>query len=300
MVLGIDIIPSELLRTFLIVKRTGSYTEAADILGLTQPAISLQIKRLQHLVGGDLFERGAGGFVLTSKGDMVERYATGIMNLNVQILRCCGNGDVGRTFRVGVQNVFASTHLLSLKDALNSRLPEHRALISFGKGEVLLDNLRAGYLDAAFVVHADTNAPLPGVSRDEIWEEPMAWVCSNSFVVGEGRPIPLLSWPKTVSDSLAVRSFSDAKATYAVAIVASDLTTHLVAARAGLGVFILPRRVVPPDLKIAEFHYLPRLPAKTSGVYVNESLSCGEARLLRDAIASAMRPDATPAPAKMF
>lgn len=120
----------------------------------------------------------------------------------------------------------------------------------------------------------------------------MCWVCSPSFVLGEGRPIPFLSWPNSVSDVLAIEALDQAGATYAVVLVGSDLTTHFVAARAGIGVFIMPRRLVPLDLKVADFHYLPRLPSVASGIYVNEAISQSEARLLEDAIGDVMPPNA--------
>lgn len=102
MVLRSEVIPSELLRSFLVIQRTGSYTEAAEMLGLSQPAISSHMKRLQHMVGGDLFERGPGGLHLTSRGETVERYAARILNLNWQMLRLCGAGERNRTYRIGI------------------------------------------------------------------------------------------------------------------------------------------------------------------------------------------------------
>jgi DNA-binding transcriptional LysR family regulator len=119
----------------------------------------------------------------------------------------------------------------------------------------------------------------------------MSWACSKGFVVGEGRPIPFLSWPKSVSDRVATKALADSNASYEVAVVASDLTTHLAAARAGLGVFAMPRRILPPDMKVADFHYLPRLPGTISGVCTNEAVPKAEASLLLGAIANAMAPN---------
>jgi DNA-binding transcriptional LysR family regulator len=289
MVLRTDVIPSELLRSFMTIQRTGSYTDAAEVLGLSQPAISSHMKRLQHMVGGELFERRTGGLHLTARGETVKDYATRILNLNSQMLRLCGAGERKRTLRVGIQNVFAPTHLARLQRSLESGLPEQRSIVTWSMGKELLDNVRAGYLDAAFVVR-------PVGSDDQLddqWDEEMSWVCSSGFVLGEGRPIPLLSWPDSVSDSLLVAALSRAGASYSFVMVGSDLSTHLAAARAGIGLFTLPRRLVPADLRIADFHYLPRLPRARCGVSVNEAISPADADLLRDVIGDAMRPDAS-------
>ena len=148
--------------------------------------------------------------------------------------------------------------------------------------------MKAGYLDAAYIVRDATD----GTGLDDRWDERMCWVSSPGFVVGEGRPVPLLSWPNSLSDSLAIASLAQSDTSYIVALVAYDLTTHLSAMRAGLGVCALPQRLVPKDLRTAGLHFLPPLPLARSGVLVNEGLPQQEARLLREAIEEVMPPNA--------
>jgi DNA-binding transcriptional LysR family regulator len=184
--------------------------------------------------------------------------------------------------------VFSLTHFLDLHRILERGLREHRSVITWGCGAELYDDVRSGYLDAAFAVHATT-----GVSQMNYqWEEEMCWVCSPHFVLGEGRPVPLLSWPNSIADLLAIEALAEMGVAYSVVLVATDLTTHLVAARAGIGVFIMPRRLVPADLRSAEFHFLPRLSSVASSIYVNEAIPPAEVRLLRDAICDVMPPNA--------
>src|SRR5271156_7053751 len=59
---------SDLLRTFVTVSETGSFTRAAAVVGRTQSAVSLQVKRLEELAGGPLFERGSRGVAPTRLG----------------------------------------------------------------------------------------------------------------------------------------------------------------------------------------------------------------------------------------
>src|SRR4051812_5119424 len=61
-------IPTELLRTFLALVEAGSFTKAAQLLELTQPAISLQMKRLESLIGADLLGKNTTGVQLTDRG----------------------------------------------------------------------------------------------------------------------------------------------------------------------------------------------------------------------------------------
>lgn len=288
MVLRSEVIPSELLRTFLLIEKTGSYTDAADILGLSQPAISSHMKRLQQMVGGELFDKSHGGLSLTSRGETVKHYATRILNLNSQMLRQCGAGESKRTFRIGVQSVFAATHLASMQQNIARRLPDHRTVITWGTGAEIHDDLKAGYLDAAYIVRD----AIEDNQRGQCWDETMCWVSCPGFVVGEARPVPLLSWPNSLSDRLAIASLSQSDTPYTVVLVAYDLATLLSAIRAGIGVCVLPQRLVPKDLRTAEHHFLPPLPLARSSIYVNEGLPQQQAHLLREAIEEVMPPNA--------
>ena len=75
-------LPIDLLRTFVTVIEVGSYTYAATLLGRTQPAISLQIKRLEELVDQPLIVRKGRHVVLTERGELLIDQARQILRLN--------------------------------------------------------------------------------------------------------------------------------------------------------------------------------------------------------------------------
>ena len=75
-------IPTDLLRTLVAVVDLHSFTKAANSLGVTQPAVSAQIKRLQQLIGADLFDRSGQSMMLTSHGERVVARARRLLSLN--------------------------------------------------------------------------------------------------------------------------------------------------------------------------------------------------------------------------
>src|SRR5207245_2225331 len=79
-------IPTELLRTLVTVVDVRSFTKAAHCLGMTPPAVSAQIKRLQILLGGELLDKSAPGVALTPKGETVVRRARQLLSVNDQIV----------------------------------------------------------------------------------------------------------------------------------------------------------------------------------------------------------------------
>ena len=161
-------IPVVLLRSFISISGHGSFTKAAEELNLTQPAISAQIKRLQRMVGGDLFFKKAQGVGLTELGSMVEIYARRILALNDQIIAIAGHAPKHETVNLGIQNMFAGHVLVDVV----SQVPQtgHYRFVC-ASAPVLAEKLKAGYVDLVFMLSRSE-------SRRNIiaeWNEPIVW-----------------------------------------------------------------------------------------------------------------------------
>jgi len=90
-------IPTELLRTLVFVVDQRSFTKAAQSLGVTQPAVSAQIKRLQFLLGYELLDKSAPGVSLTPRGEMVVTHARRMLSINDQIAQLGGGQPTAQT-----------------------------------------------------------------------------------------------------------------------------------------------------------------------------------------------------------
>ena len=75
-------LPTDLLRTFVSVIDLGGYTRAADALGRTQPAVSLQMKRLEELLDARLITHEGRELKLTEEGEALAVYARQLLRLN--------------------------------------------------------------------------------------------------------------------------------------------------------------------------------------------------------------------------
>jgi DNA-binding transcriptional LysR family regulator len=284
-------IPIELLRSFVVIQESGSFTKAAEALNLTQPAISAQIKRLQQLVGGEVFVRSGFGISLSEKGEIVSRYARRILAMNDQILSLTGTAAIAKSIRIGVPIVYASRMLPDLIAACRAASDGERLHFSCEASADLSRSLSSGYLDIAFIASGD----VPLALQIERWTESMCWVCAPEFSVSPGASIPLQSWPYGVSDQLAIEALENAGLSYSVIFTASDLSAHLAALRSGLGYIVLPQRLVPPDLKIAREHFLPALPPCNTGIYINSERDTRKLRNVAARMAEVLRAeDSTP------
>src|SRR5258707_13162140 len=105
-------IPTDLLRTLISVVDLRSFTRAAQAQGITQPAVSAQIKRLQMLLGGDLFDKSAPGVTLTVKGQRVVGHARRLLALNDQMLELAAHGSSVARLRIGLATDYFEDHAL--------------------------------------------------------------------------------------------------------------------------------------------------------------------------------------------
>jgi DNA-binding transcriptional LysR family regulator len=141
-----------LLRSFLMVADSGSLAAAADRLGLTQAAVSLQMRALEQEFGGALFDRGGRGLVPNGRGRRLKPEAERLLGLYEEI-RAGFVGDTGMTGEVAVGAVVSAMGALARAVAeLKRDHPRLEVRLVTGKSGELADQVIDGRLDAALVV----------------------------------------------------------------------------------------------------------------------------------------------------
>ena len=251
-------IPTEIVRTVVSIAETGSFSKAGEKLRLGQPAVSAQVKRLQLLVGGPVFEKAPGGVVPTARGRHVLAHARKLIDANDQILSIGGAVRDHPPLRLGLAALYVDDFLLRWKpeqfDGAIHFVCDHSAELARG----LLD----GYIDVGCIV----NPPAGAGELIESWTEQPVWVRAKDFVLSPGAPIPLVSWPGGILDRLAVDALEKAGLTYRVVFASADYEARLAALRARIGLMAVPLRRVPEALVIAKEYYLPPLDPLPAGI----------------------------------
>ncbi|BCA61608.1 hypothetical protein HMP09_0842 [Sphingomonas sp. HMP9] len=115
----------DLYRTFEAVLRTGSLSQAARSLGLTQPSVSRHIDALERAVGRDLFVRTQRGLTPTAAALELKPYADSLAATSAALLRTAAGtaGAIAGTVRVSASEVVAAEHLPAMLARLRSRHP---------------------------------------------------------------------------------------------------------------------------------------------------------------------------------
>src|SRR5260370_30832868 len=142
-------IPTDLLRTFVAIYQLGSFTKAAHLFELTQPAVSAHMKKLEALIGADLIERNIVGVTLTACGEEVLKYARRILLINDQIVGAASQQRTLPVVRLGIPNIFAAVKLRRILTECPSVVGSSRLQVCCDHSPDLLRSVRSGYLDLA-------------------------------------------------------------------------------------------------------------------------------------------------------
>jgi DNA-binding transcriptional LysR family regulator len=261
-------IPTDLLRTLVAVVDLRSFTKAAVSLGLTQPAVSAQIKRLQFLLGGDLFDRSTQGISLTPHGEMVMSYARRLLSINDQIVHLGGATPRPElAIRVGSSSDYIASILPGALGRFRERWPDVRFVVRTEPYEPLVRDLRSGEVDLVVGL-----SQTPPCDAHHFWAEEMIWVRGAKTRLDRDRPVPLVSYGEPCTyHRMAVAALKAAGLHWDNVFTGPSVTSLGGAIAAGLGVMVVTRRVACDFGMIAcEDPLLPSLPELYCGIYLRE------------------------------
>ncbi|MDJ1131709.1 LysR family transcriptional regulator [Streptomyces iconiensis] len=239
-----------LLRTFLAVHRAGSFTRAAALLGLSQPAVTGQIRSLERQMGRPLFVRQARGVAATTVGEELAHRVAPHLDALMEITESrLGEEATGRTLYLAGPPEFTSLRALPALAPLVERGMALRA--AFGSAEESLDGLAAGHYDLALSTarpRGELMSTTPLCDEEHILVAAPRWAARLSAAVLRAKgPGPLESVPVIdVHESMPLASrywgaVFDAEPVRTGALVAPDLRAALECVAAGAGMAVLPR-----------------------------------------------------------
>lgn len=282
-------VPIEIIRTVVAIAETGSLSKAGERLGLSQPAISSQVKRLQSLVGGALFVKTAGGTTTTELGKVAVQQARRILEANDQLLRLGGNNEGPLAVRLGISTLLADEFI-----RLQSAVALADVFVHADLSPAIVRGLVDGYIDVAFIYSNPLTDNEQDITIVNEAEEPSVWVRSRDFVLRPGAPLPILAWP---GDDWMIRTLTKHNMSYKIVFRSPNHQLRLEAARAGIGLTIIPERMVPSFLIPAREYYLPQLPMLRRLLCVRSGLDDDRATALVHQLAQVFFTDAGKIPA---
>ncbi|SEL18482.1 DNA-binding transcriptional regulator, LysR family [Roseovarius azorensis] len=271
----------EQIRTFLAVVRLGGVSKAAQVLNLTQPAVTTRIRNLEQSLGADLFDRTGSGMRLTKRGELLLKYAEQFEQLGELVQKDViePEGTEGR-LRLGVSETIAQCWLPEFIARLHQIYPRLEIEINVD----ISMNLRAGLLDREIDLaillgpvsdHAVDNIELPGFD--------LAWYQAPGSDHGGGASAgyfsrPVITYARNTRPYRELKSELFRRVGPGIALFpSSSLSACFRLVEAGLGVAALPRALGAAYVesgRIAEFDpgWHPE-PLRFSASYMGEPRS---------------------------
>ena len=237
-------IPIELLRTAVAIAETGSYTRAARELGLSQPAVSLHVKRLQKILLGEIFDVSSGTPQLTPYGELVIDNARRLLNFNDQLLTLANVNPRNKDqLFLGIPNGIGMPTLTGLLKNLSCG-QSNEIIFRNLNTQHLLKGLEGGYIDIALLADPHGTPPVAVLE----WWEPLYWVKGPEFRFDPTKSVPLVSWPGGLADRFGIAALKGAGLRYGIAFVGAQLDSRLAAVKGGVGIMVLPARSKTDEL----------------------------------------------------
>lgn len=240
-----------LLKTFLVLAQTKNFTKAANKLYRSQSAISLQIGRLEALLGKALFVRDQRHVSLTVEGEELVAYAKHMLQLEEKMLKHFQKPHIKGKVTFGTPEDLATVYLPGILANFVDTYPE--VLIDV-RCEFTLDLLKGfdqGLYDLVLIKQAP-NHQHP--RSQEVWKETLVWVGSKTsfpYLKKAGECIPLILAPSPcVYRERAIDALNREKIPWRMVYTSPSLTGTLAAVKAGLGLSVLPMNMIPKELCI--------------------------------------------------
>lgn len=240
-------IPTDLLRTFVTAIDSGSFTRAAELVGRTQSAVSLQIKRLEDVAGVQLFLRHAHKQSLTPEGRSLAQYARRILALNDEALAKLRQPTVAGKVRFGAPHEYTASLLPEFLGKFAQVHPNVMLEVTSDLSKNLLRRQQAGEFDLVIALHGEASAD----KGQRIFTEPLVWISSADHERHTQSPLPLvLAPPPCIYRHRMLQALNQLERPCQIVYLSSSYSGISAAVRAGIGVTVMAGSTTPSDVKV--------------------------------------------------
>ncbi len=281
-------LPTDLLRTFVTIADLGGVTRAAAVLSRSQPAISLQVKRLEEMLGARLLTRRGRRMQPTEEGALLLEYARQILRLNDEIVTAMVRPKVAGHIRLGIPNEFAMSVLPVILGRFAQSHPDVTLEVNCALSTHLLEGLADQDFDVVLAIHDK-----PPRQAQRLWKEDLVWVSAPTHNSHDEQPVPLIVAPRgCVYRKRIIDTLSEKEVPWRVVYTSTSYGGIRAAALAGLGVTALAKSTMPDGLRLlpSSARYPALKPAEVA-IHVDRAQASDATLRLVDHVSSSIQSD---------
>ncbi|MEC7257406.1 MAG: LysR family transcriptional regulator [Pseudomonadota bacterium] len=270
------------LRSFVAVADSGGVTRAAGFLHLTQSAVSMQLKRLEELLGVDLLDRSGRGVALTAAGEQLLAYARRMVALNDEVIGRLTDQAFEGEVVLGVPHDIVYPAVPRVLQQFNAAYPRFKVHLLTLNTTALKQKFARGEVDLILTTEADRQPGSECLATKELH-----YVGALGGSAWRQRPLDLALGRHCIFRPLVLRALDGAGVEWNLAVDTDSDRTLEATVAADLGVQALLEGTLPPHLEVVKHEgQLPELPVHYINYYGGDT--SGEvfqtlSRLLREA-----------------
>lgn len=242
----------ELLRTFIAFADTGSFKQASELVFRSQPAVSMQMKRFEDIVGKQLFAKKGRDLALTKAGLNMVSHARQLLSLHDGIVDTIQGQKIDGKVRIGIPDDYAMLFLPTILKRFSAMHPDVTLDIKSGGSSILSERLNKGELDIAILA-----ARSPDKNDIILKKDPIVWVTAKDDIVHTKRPLNLALFmddspidKNTLSALQKYNNTEEAIFDYKIILESKSWAVLTIAALSGFAVASMAKSVVVPGLQI--------------------------------------------------
>lgn len=264
---SIPLLDLDLLKTLVAIADTGSFSAAANIVHRTPSAISMQVKKIEDILGRPVFVRDSRSVSLTSDGAFLLEHAKRMLALNRDALARFIQPDVRGVVRLGAPDDAAERFL----PAMLRRFAESHPCVTVdavvdGSGR-MAEMVRGGRLDLSIVT---CEAGFDDGGAEILMREKLVWAMCRGGMAASKDPLPLSVWEEgCVWRKAGVDGLNACNRAWRVAFQSAHISGQRAAIKADLAVAPIPISSLGDDIvEVPAKFGLPKLPDYALGMLV--------------------------------
>ncbi|MEM9330513.1 MAG: LysR family transcriptional regulator [Pseudomonadota bacterium] len=182
----------DLLKTLIAIAETGNFSAAAEKVFRTPSAISMQVKRIEEIIGRTVFQRDSRSVTLTSDGLLLLEHARRVLALNNELISKFISPNISGEIRIGAGDDFAERLLPGMLSQFNRSHPSIVVEVMMENSNELIERVQHGDLDLAVIV---CNAGYENEHlAEQLTTEKLVWAARKGGLAAEQTPLPISVW----------------------------------------------------------------------------------------------------------
>ena len=259
----------DLLKTLVAIAETGNFSAAAEIVFRTPSAVSMQVKRIEELVGRAVFIRDSRSVSLTSDGELLLAHGRRLLALNRDMIAKFITPDVTGVVRLGAIDNAAEQFLPSVLRRFSETHPGVAVEATVDNSSSLKKMIQQNLLDIAIVTCGHDE------DLEMLYQEELVWAGTKCGVAVEQKPLPVSVWEAgCIWRDSALAGLKEQGRDYTVTFKSAHISGQKAALLADLAIAPLPLSACEGNIIVlGPEHGLPELPDYSIGMIVGSDPS---------------------------